>query len=64
MPPEPLTVAAVADDAAALLKTLGVPAAHFVGHSGGASSPKSWPCGIPSWSAAPSLSASGEAASW
>jgi len=35
MPQEPLTVAAVADDAAALLGALGVPAAHVVGQSTG-----------------------------
>jgi 3-oxoadipate enol-lactonase len=35
MPEEPLTVTAVADDAAALLSALGVPAAHIVSQSGG-----------------------------
>jgi pimeloyl-ACP methyl ester carboxylesterase len=35
MPPEPLTVAAVADDAAALMQALGVPTAHVVGQSTG-----------------------------
>jgi pimeloyl-ACP methyl ester carboxylesterase len=35
MPEEPLTVAALADDAAALLGALEVPAAHVVGHSSG-----------------------------
>jgi pimeloyl-ACP methyl ester carboxylesterase len=35
MPEAPLTVAALADDAAALLRTLGVPAAHVVGQSTG-----------------------------
>jgi pimeloyl-ACP methyl ester carboxylesterase len=35
MPAEPVTVAALADDAAALLGALEVPAAHVVGHSAG-----------------------------
>jgi pimeloyl-ACP methyl ester carboxylesterase len=35
MPEEPLTVAAMADDAAALLQALAVPAAHIVSQSGG-----------------------------
>jgi 3-oxoadipate enol-lactonase len=35
MPAEPLTVAALAEDAAALLRALAVPAAHVVGQSTG-----------------------------
>jgi pimeloyl-ACP methyl ester carboxylesterase len=56
---EPHTVPAAADDAAALLQALGVPAAHVVGHSIGGSSRRSWPCGIHSWSGAWSWSAPG-----
>lgn len=42
LPEGPLTMPRMADDAAALLRTLQIPAAHVTGFSGAASSPRSW----------------------
>jgi 3-oxoadipate enol-lactonase len=52
MPGGSVSAELMADDAAQVLQALEVPSAHVAGFSGAASSPKSWPCGIPSWSAA------------
>ena len=48
----PLTVLAAAEDAAALLAALEIPAAPVVRQVRGSVMAKSSPCGIPNWSAA------------
>ena len=42
MPQDPVSVEAMADDAAGVLRALDIPFAHVAGFSGGASSPRSW----------------------
>jgi pimeloyl-ACP methyl ester carboxylesterase len=48
LPDGPLSVAGMADDAAALLRALRVPAAHVAGFS------RNWPCATLAWCAASS----------
>ena len=52
MPGGSVSVEMMADDAAKVLQALEVPSAHVAGFSGAASSPRNWPCAIPSGSAA------------
>jgi pimeloyl-ACP methyl ester carboxylesterase len=59
MPPGPVTVEAMADDAAGVLRALDVPSAHVAGFRGAASLARSWRCATPSWSAAWSCRAPG-----
>ena len=59
MPEGPVTVEAMADDAAAVLRALDVPSAHVAASRAVASSPRSWPCATPSSSAASSSRARG-----
>src|SRR5688572_25312492 len=52
MPGGSVSAELMADDAAQVLRALQIPSAHVAGFSGAASSPRSWPCATPSWSAA------------
>ena len=52
MPGGPTTVEAMAEDAANVLRALGISSAHVAGFSGAASSPRSWRSAIPSSRAA------------
>lgn len=49
VPDGPYSIEQMTDDVAALCSALGVPQAHFVGNSMGASSCKAWLIAIPNW---------------